>query len=244
MRWIILLAVLMTGCVAKYTGKTDPSQVVTPQTESPPPSAQSPPLSLEEQLLAEDPEYWGSEFARFELFPIPGPVERYAAICDRYYMWGGTALVFDVVDGCVGNILCLGQHEQCMYQLRAIAIEGVRGPLIEAYGMTHMGHGHYYLYRIHSDRIETLIETIAVDFHHDTDLIRDGLLRPVYADVDGDGYRDVTLTGTRDFNLDEEGYGPPHIHSEPVSKCFLFDPAAGTFHEDKTRRVGARYQDS
>lgn len=244
MRWIVVLAVLLTGCVAKDTGKEDQPPTTPRHIQSLPAPVHSPLESLEEQLLADDPEHWGTEFARFELFPIPGPVERYAAICDRYFMWGGTALVFDVVDGRVGNILCLGQTEQCMYQLRVIAIEGIKGPLLEAYGMTHMGHLHYYLYRVYADRVEILINTFAVDFHHDEDLIEGGLLRPTYNDVDGDGYRDVTLAGTRIFRAEKEGYDAPLTHSEPVSKCFLFDPDTGSFHEDKTRRLGARYHKS
>jgi hypothetical protein len=243
MRWIILLALLISGCVARDNRNTDQTQAATRRIEPLPQAIQSPPPSLEQQLLADDPEHWGTEFARFELFPIPGPVESYAAICDSCYMWWGTLFVFDVTDGRVTNVRCLGQMEHCVYWARCIAIENVEGPLIEAYGMTHMGHGSYYLCRVRADGLETLIQTKAVDFHADLDVIRGGLLTPDYDDVNGDGYRDVRLAGTRDFVLDgdeEEGW----THHELASKCFVYDSAAHTYREDKTRRVGVRYQDS
>jgi len=234
MRYVIPVLLLLAGCAAP---------VDTPDT-APAEHPESAPASIESQLvkiLLPDSDL--DAFERFELLRIPGRAEVYAAICDWEAEWWGTTCVIEVKDGRIVSLQNLEQTEQSMHRIRCITLEQIAEPLIEAYGMTHMGHGAYYLYRVNGAHAELLIETAAVDRHHDLDILAGGKLRPLYRDINGNGYPDVILSGTRLFNEadspSENGSG--FDHRETIRKVFLYDPATRTFKEDPKLRLGSWY---
>ncbi|MCC7509734.1 MAG: hypothetical protein IT464_10195 [Planctomycetes bacterium] len=241
MRLALLLSVFFAGCVARdAAGSEQQIQVATEGNLSPAPSIES--------QLAELLEVDGTDplFQRFELIPIPGAVTRFAAICDWEEMWWGCACTFEVTDGRVARLQVLDHTEHVTYRMRCIAFESVADPLLECFGKTHMGHGSYYLYRLGQDGADLLIKTEAVDYHHDLDLLRGGMLRPEYRDFNGDGATDVELSGTRYFNqyddFEEEDYDGWRFQ-ESVRKRFLYDPVARSFREDASFRIGSRYHE-
>jgi hypothetical protein len=240
MRYLILFLALLAGCAAKVDPPGDSPG------ESLADSTAPAPMSIEHQLIKRlDPESDRDSFERFELLRIPGRAEVYAAICDWQADWWGTTCVFEVKDGLIVSLQNLDQTEQSMHRIRCITLDQFPDPLIEAYGKTHMGHGAYYLYRVNGARAELLIRTTAVDFHQDRDVLWGGMLRPLYGDINGNGFSDVTLTGTRVFNEGDHASVSTREwdHQETIRKVFLYDPATEEFNEDPALRLGNRYHD-
>lgn len=242
MRCLLLIFAMLAGCAATVDNSDDKSATTSPSESQPEPE------SLERQLidrLLSDTNLADLEsFERLELVSIPGEAEVYAAICDWDEEWWGTACVFEVEAGRIVKLQELDQTEQSMFRIRCITLEQFPEPLLEAYGKTHMGHGSYYLYRINGSQAELLIDTDAVDFHHDRDVLWGGMLRPLYRDVNDDGYLDVNLSGARKFNDESATVDTRRWeHQETISKTFLYDPATRTFKEDPDLRVGHRYHD-
>jgi hypothetical protein len=237
MRYLTPVLLLLAACSATVELQDDSADPSSADRLEPAPA------SLERQLIRQlVPDSGLDSFERFELLRIPGDAEVYAAICDWEVRWWGTACVFEVKDGRIVSLQNLEPTEQSMYSIRCITLKQVPEPLLEAYGMTHMGHGSYYLYRITGNHAELLIDTAAVDRHHDRDILSGGMLRPMYHDVNGNGYTDVTLIGIRKFNendaLDRTG---DWEHWEIIRKVFLYDPNARIFREDLQMRLGSRY---
>lgn len=232
----VLVCLFLAGCVAKTSDKIEPlasDHVAPSQTIAP---------SIEHQLARLiDPECPVDSFARFELVPIPGSGDRFAAICDWEYMWWGCACYFEMKNGVVSGLCVLEQGEQSMFTIRCIRLPGHDDPFLELFGKTHMGHGAYYLHRVTPVGPELAIETTAVDFHHDLDVLWGGMLRPVYRDINLDGWVDVELTGTRMFEDDENSSNSDWDQREKIRKAFLFSRGTGGFVEDQSRRLGNKY---
>jgi hypothetical protein len=130
--------------------------------------------------------------------------------------------------------------EQSFIRARAVRLRGVTGPLVEVFGMTHMGNGNYYLFQLRGRELRLTLKTFAVDTHWpDNNLIQGEHLRPQYLDLNGDGYDDVALTGVvQKFGRDPDADPAPPYQAIPCQKIFHWNPQRERFVEDKSRRFG------
>lgn len=160
-----------------------------------------------------------------------------AAVCDYQVEWWGFFGVYHLTDGSV-DWQARTEHEpleQAIHSLRVLELPGQDHPLLEVYGITHMGNGNLYLYELRQDRLILLLETRALDFNADLEQFRDGKLESTYRDVNEDGCVDVTLNGIIE-EWDEKGN--ILVDSRLCRKVFLWSPIHGRFVEDPARRMG------
>jgi hypothetical protein len=169
--------------------------------------------------------------------PIGNNRSLVAAICEHQGEWWGFFGVYHLSHGRVDWMALADREpdEQSIHSLRAVDIPGRRNPLLEVYGITHMGNGALYLYELRENRLILLLETKAVDFNADLEQFKGGTLESDYRDVNGDGFADVTLTGVIE-EWDEKG--KTLVASRPCGKVFLWNIAQGKFIEDMARQVG------
>lgn len=134
-----------------------------------------------------------------------------------------------------------------MHKLRAFSHPLWEGVIVEAYGMTHMGNGSYYLLHVHHGRIETLIQTRAVDAHVGGDGAAlqesDDFVMPArYYDFDKDGFTDVVLKG-RVVTVESPDWNGWTIGwdglERPVRKVFLWDPQRAAFERAHWLDIGS-----
>ncbi|MEK7070840.1 MAG: hypothetical protein AAB966_03470, partial [Patescibacteria group bacterium] len=133
--------------------------------------------------------------------------------------------------------------EQAILSAKFIDLKGFNNPLVEVYGLTHVGHGFLYIYEIQNDSLKLLFETVAVDYNPDTrwapgnfkkygysecgEIFSGGKLRSEYRDVNKDGFLGLILRGTQEIICDSEG-GSNQVYdikvsAIPVEKIFLWD---------------------
>ncbi|MDD4476731.1 MAG: hypothetical protein PHY40_01070 [Patescibacteria group bacterium] len=103
--------------------------------------------------------------------------------------------------------------EQAILSARFISLEGFGNPLVEIYGLTHVGHGSLYIYEIKNDKLNLLFETHAVDINPDIkwspdnfkkygygncgEIFSNDKLASEYKDTNKDGNSDLILSGTK-----------------------------------------------
>ncbi|OGN05763.1 MAG: hypothetical protein A2750_04230 [Candidatus Yanofskybacteria bacterium RIFCSPHIGHO2_01_FULL_45_42] len=101
--------------------------------------------------------------------------------------------------------------EQSILFARFIELSGFSNPILEVYGITHVGHGNIYLYEVKDKKLIKIFKTAAVDsynervwsfenyqsYGYDTcgQIYEDGKLSAAYSDMNKDGVSDVVLTG-------------------------------------------------
>ena len=160
-----------------------------------------------------------------------------AAICDYQLEWVGFFGVYHLTDGRV-DWQAQTDHEpseQAIHSLRVLELPGHRHPLLEVYGITHMGNGALYLYELRGARLILLLETRALDFNANPVQFKDGTLEPDYRDLNGDGVADLTLTGVLEDRGEKED---TFVSSRPCRRVFLWHREQGNFIEDAALRVG------
>lgn len=244
--WLIA-AVMLAGCVAKDASPGG-------QWSQPSDRPVQPPLpSIEEQLRMAFRELIGPSDIdppppiTIELQPVAGRPHEYVAIVDAVSGWWGQWCWLSEQDGAIAAITWGGQDEQAMHKLRAFSHSLWDGVIVEAYGMTHMGNGSYYLFHVHHGRIETLIQTRAVDAHVGGDGAvlqeSDDYVMPArYYDFDKDGFTDVVLQG-RVVTVEEPDWYDWSIGwdglERPVRKVFLWDPQHAAFERAHWLDIGS-----
>lgn len=176
------------------------------------------------------------ELVRVELRSIGG--HRFVALCDSLHSWWGFFGVYEILNG---TVLWQAEvpdepTEQSILSARSVAIPGLVDPIIEVYGQTHRGNGGLHLYALRERTLHLLLETPAVDFHDDGFVLEGGRLAAEYADVNGDGFGDVSLSGrVQEFDLADE---KTIIRSWPCERCFVWNPTKRLFEADPERSVG------
>ena len=174
---------------------------------------------------------------RVEPISIPGRPDFVAAICEYQEGWSGYFGVFHFLHGGVDREISpdIAPTEQSIYKLRVLHVPGFNSPLIEVFGLTHMGNGYLYLYSFQETRLTLLLQTRAVDLNPDPLQFHEGILSTTYRDLNGDGFPDVGLTGTIE-DWGEKGASLRGSH--PCRRAFLWNRTKGQFIEDASRREG------
>lgn len=178
---------------------------------------------------------------------VEGLPDHFVATVDFEAGWWGTWCSFRTLEGRIVDLLWDDdniQNEQCMHKIRGFCHPAWQGVIVEAYGMTHMGNGHYYLMHVHDGRIELLVETRAVDVNNCDCILLEGTLLPArYYDFDKDGYTDVVLTGSKVLLEDEkDGWTVLYLGWDgletKVRKVFLWNPARARFEREALLDLG------
>jgi hypothetical protein len=246
-----LLLLLLTACVAREPQAIAPAAPLL--ADLPSVAAPAPPVVDFAALLhEEDQKREGEEtlpFAHVEVVPVSGRQNEYVAIADWTHGWFGCWCWFRMDGPRIAEIVWSGQVEQSMHKLRAFSHPLWEGVIVEAYGMTHMGNGCYYLFHVHHGGVETLITTRAVDAHLGSDGAvlqeSDGFVMPArYYDFDKDGFTDVVLQGRVVTVKSPDQYwahgqtlgwdGLEH----PVRKVFLWSPDRAAFERARWLDIG------
>lgn len=245
----ILLLLLLAACVAREP-QSVAAKVLVPAThstsEAPVPSV----VDFAALLHEDDQEPEGEEtlpFDHVEVVPVSGRPNEFVAIVDYQRRWWGCWCWFRMDGPRIAEIVWSGQDEQCMHKLRAFSHPLWEGVIVEAYGMTHMGNGGYYLFHVHAGRVETLIHTRAVDAHVGGDgaVLQesdDYVMPAAYYDFDKDGFTDVVLQGrvvtveSPDWYSWTTGWDGLE---RPVRKVFLWDPQRAAFERAHWLDIGS-----
>lgn len=158
---------------------------------------------------------------------------RFVAICDWEDAWWGTFACVTDRRGHLSDVTLEGEPEQfpteqSIAKIRALRHSSIPNPLVEVFGMTHMGNGSCYLYEWQGDRLRPLLNTWAVDSHDDGRVIRGGFLNLAYEDVNADGHADAVFTGIID---DIEESGEKVIGSHSFRKVAYWNPDGRSFDD-------------
>src|SRR3989339_213603 len=141
--------------------------------------------------------------------------------------------------------------EQAILSAKFVDLEGFSDPLVEVYGLTHVGHGYLYIYEIKDDELNLLFSTAAVDYNPDTrwapdnykkyghgtcgEIFSNGKLNSEYKDVNKDGNLDLILSGEQEIICESDdrsnGIHELKLASIPVKKIFLWDNDAHLWGE-------------
>ncbi|MFA6424017.1 MAG: hypothetical protein WCV83_01735 [Candidatus Magasanikbacteria bacterium] len=133
--------------------------------------------------------------------------------------------------------------EQAILSAKFVDLKEFGNPLVEIYGLTHIGHGFLYIYEIKDDELNLLFKSPAVDFNPDTrwapgnykkygygtcgEIFVGGKLASDYKDVNNDGISDIILSGTQEIICESEGdFAAIHefkVATIPVKRIFLWD---------------------
>jgi len=185
---------------------------------------------------------------------VAGRANEYVAIIDFESHWWGTWCWFNTRDGRIAEVLWDDDRihsEACVHQIRGFVLPGFRGTIVEAYGMTHMGNGGYYLMQLHKDRAELLVDTLGVDRHRtswDLAVLEGSLLSAQYFDYDKDGFIDVVLRGKQIFLAGDDGQRLVFYCGEwdrrstgdafEIRRVFLWNPATAKFERAHRLDIG------
>lgn len=172
-----------------------------------------------------------------ELVEVAGSSHEYVAMIDWQQRWWGTWCYFRTDGGLITEIVWGGQVEQSVHQVAGFRDERFEGVLVAVHGITHMGNGSYYLQQVREGRVHDLIETRAVDWHQGGDrrILGGGVLWPLYADFDLDGYKDVFLQGVElEVDDPDRSGGCRNVNWVPappqaIRKVFRWNPGSRTF---------------
>ena len=136
---------------------------------------------------------------------------------------------------------------QTIHTATQISLPGFKNPLIEIFDVTHNGNGFHYLYELNGRNLIQLVSTIAIDDHDDgaieinhqicSRFIKDGGLKPIYKDLNNDGFTDIKLKGTILINCDD--FKKEH----PAQKIFIYDKTKNEFIESLKLRTGFKRHD-
>lgn len=134
--------------------------------------------------------------------------------------------------------------EQAILSARFIDLNDFSNPLVEVYGLTHVGHGFLYIYEIYNGELRLLLKTPAVDYNPDIrwapgnyerygygncgEIFSGGRLMGSYRDVNRDGMPDVLLDGTVEvvcekMDKDYRYFDKVKTDEREVEKVFLWD---------------------
>ena len=223
-RSLVLLLVLGAGCDTRPT---------------PPPAAAVRGARVDEvkaAILRRD-----KDLTRVVVFPTRGSDECFVAICDTQFQWWGRFECVRVRDGQVGPAAQADvvPTEQSIRSVRAFVDPLLGVTLVEVLGITHMGNGSCYLYEWKDNALRLLLETSAVDCHDNGWLIRGGVLKRQYADLNGDGHTDVVFSGIID-KTDEVQNEELVVRCHVRQKVFHWDATRRRFVEDESRRLGPK----
>lgn len=245
-----ILLLLLAACVAREPGPvatTVPGPIAQPVTVALEPADIDFAVLLHQDYYANYPDEGPYlPFDHVEVVPVTGRPDEFVAIVDMVHHWWGCWCWFRMEGPRIAEIVWGGQGEQCMHKLRAFSHPMWEGVIVEAYGMTHMGNGHYYLFHVHGGRIETLIETRAVDAHVGGDgaVLQesdDHVMPASYYDSDKDGFTDVVLQG-RVVTVESPDWCGWSIGwdglERPVRKVFLWSPETAAFEHARWLDIG------
>ena len=103
---------------------------------------------------------------------------------------------------------------------RWVELKGFNEPILEVYGITHMGNGSIYLFRVKQDTYDLIFSTFAVDRHYEahwepenykkysygtcSEVFQNDKLAVDYSDVNHDGVSDITLSGIMELSCESE----------------------------------------
>ena len=110
--------------------------------------------------------------------------------------------------------------ENSILSARWMRLKGFVEPILEVYGETHVGNGALYLYKLNTDILSLIFQTVAVDKDYDTrwhpehyqkygfgacgEVYTDGKLSATYHDINNDGISDIELIGRQNIICDQE----------------------------------------
>ena len=131
---------------------------------------------------------------------------------------------------------------QSIDKARQIFIEGISNPVFEIFDKTHTGFSYYYLYELRGKKLYLIAKTFAIDGNSGDDITiankhydRSFELKPIYKDLNGDGFTDIELAG----NISMDDIYDKHTHKEvKARKILLYDRRLKKFREDLNRRIG------
>lgn len=223
MKRIPVAILMLTGCATESRETPDLTRVT---------------RALSEAACAADPE---NPLHRIEVSPITGEDQLYVAVRDWITNWSGDFICFKYSGGQIEWTATLSEEpvEQSILEVRGFHLRGFPNPLVEVFGITHMGNGNLYLYELCGRELRLLLLTRAIDQHAGLNLIRGPHLTVEYRDLDGDGYPDVELTGIVEEYSDDPHLEAP-IRSYPCRKVFLWNPSIHRFLEDRSQSQGFR----
>jgi hypothetical protein len=131
---------------------------------------------------------------------------------------------------------------QSIRSARQIALKGNPNLVIEIFDQTHAGNGSYYLYELIGRKLTLIAQTNAVDKHKDgftgiqrnSTIFKNEQLKPIYADVNKDGFNDVVLKGTIQIINDDDVV----LQQHKCQKVLLYDKKEKLFIENTKLRKG------
>ena len=168
---------------------------------------------------------------RVEVSAVPESADFFVAICDTEDHWWGDVRCVKMSAGKLEWQAGWDGDEQSVLAARAFRDPRFKGPLIEVFGTTHMGHGNYYLYELQDKSLHRLLSTFAVDNHDDGTLILGHHLAVKYRDVNGDGDADIELSGKVELSSED----PRDRKIVPYRKTFLWEGNKRQFVFDSKR---------
>lgn len=179
-------------------------------------------------------------FQRVKVERLSGQKVIYVAVCDWQPDWRGTFVCFELEGGRIKWVAQPAKEpgEQSILTARGISLEGWKNPLIEVYGVTHMGHGNYYLYELAGRKLNLVLTTFAVDWHEDENMIQNGVLHVEYWDMNSDGFADIVFTGTVNEYVETEAGDMELDKSYPCRKVFLWNAGKKEFSPDRSDSYG------
>ena len=175
---------------------------------------------------------------RIEAFPVPGSPTLFIAICDHEPHWWGFFGLYKLEEGHIAWQASCDKppDENSIRNLQARTLPGFGAPIVEVYGMTHMGNGNLYLYELQNRKLVLLLKTRAVDDHWgDGFVFHEGRLIPKYTDLNGDGVTDLVLKGDIEERVEQ---GNRLVSAHLCQKVFLWNKDRHRFEEDLSRRIG------
>lgn len=239
----ICLLLLLAGCV-KQAGQVDGAPASQQRA-----SVEDAARAIRGWQAQRNPE---AQLVRLEVVTIDAQTGWFAALYDWQEGWWGGVCFLRASGQRLDFFELTEPTEQSMHTIRTVNLRGFPLPVVEVLGKTHMGNGSLYLYELHEEKPRLLLDTCAVDFHQDLDVLSNGVLERAYCDINVDGFDDLLLTGVaqvspREYEVDEDGQEycvARPTYNESVRKAFAFSPASRTFRELSALRLGPpRYHD-
>lgn len=182
------------------------------------------------------PNPWNGEIERIELVKFDQDEDLFVALFDSQAHWWGDFVVFCADGSDLRWVATIPEKDEPLaaygVSARGFRLPGFPEPFVEVVWSSHRGNGDVYLYELREQRLRLVLSATAVDRERtEGSVFRGGVLSRSYADVDGDGHLDVSLTGTRDQVDPETG---EVLSSRAVHRHFVWQPVGRVFAPSQT----------
>ena len=127
--------------------------------------------------------------------------------------------------------------ENSILSTKWVNLKGITAPILEVYGITHMGNGNIYLFKVSGNKYSLIFATRAVSGFWPTgnspsqdlkkygyancqETFKNGKLMATYEDLNADGISDLILTGATEIICDDKVVAD----TIPIKEKFILNP--------------------